>query len=405
MRTFRKSHKLDDVLYDIRGPVLNEAKRLEAEGYRVLKLNTGNPAAFGFTAPDEIVHDMIVNLVNAQGYSDSKGLFPARKAVMQYYQQKLVPGLDIEDIFIGNGVSELIMISMQGLLDNGDEILIPSPDYPLWTAAVNLAGGKPVHYICDEQSDWLPDLTDLERKITSYTKGIVIINPNNPTGAVYPREILERIVELARRHDLILFTDEIYDRILYDENVHTTAATLAEDVLCITFGGLSKVYRAAGFRAGWMVLSGNKAPAADYREGLEMLTNMRLCSNVPAQYAIQTALGGYQSINDLVAPGGRLRVQRDICWEALSSIPGLSCVKPKGALYCFPKLDTERFHIKSDMRFIIDFLRAKKILLVQGTGFNWPAPDHFRVVFLPNKDDLTEAMTRLAEFLSDYVQE
>jgi alanine-synthesizing transaminase len=405
MRTFRKSHKLDDVLYDIRGPVLNEAKRLEAEGYRVLKLNTGNPAAFGFTAPDEIVHDMIVNLVNAQGYSDSKGLFPARKAVMQYYQQQLVPGLDIEDIFIGNGVSELIMISMQGLLDNGDEILIPSPDYPLWTAAVNLAGGKPVHYICDEQSDWLPDLTDLERKITSYTKGIVIINPNNPTGAVYPREILERIVELARRHDLILFTDEIYDRILYDENVHTTAATLAEDVLCITFGGLSKVYRAAGFRAGWMVLSGNKAPAADYREGLEMLTNMRLCSNVPAQYAIQTALGGYQSINDLVAPGGRLRVQRDICWEALSSIPGLSCVKPKGALYCFPKLDTERFHIKSDMRFIIDFLRAKKILLVQGTGFNWPAPDHFRVVFLPNKDDLTEAMTRLAEFLSDYVQE
>jgi alanine-synthesizing transaminase len=405
MRTFRKSHKLDDVLYDIRGPVLNEAKRLEAEGYRVLKLNTGNPAAFGFTAPDEIVHDMIVNLVNAQGYSDSKGLFPARKAVMQYYQQQLVPGLDIEDIFIGNGVSELIMISMQGLLDNGDEILIPSPDYPLWTAAVNLAGGKPVHYICDEQSDWLPDLTDLERKITSYTKGIVIINPNNPTGAVYPREILERIVELARRHDLILFTDEIYDRILYDENVHTTAATLAEDVLCITFGGLSKVYRAAGFRAGWMVLSGNKAPAADYREGLEMLTNMRLCSNVPAQYAIQTALGGYQSINDLVAPGGRLRVQRDICWEALSSIPGLSCVKPKGALYCFPKLDTERFHIKSDMRFIIDFLRAKKILLVQGTGFNWPAPDHFRVVFLPNKDDLTEAMTRLAEFLSDYLQE
>lgn len=404
MRGFRKSHKLDEVLYDIRGPVLREAKRLEEEGYQILRLNIGNPAPFGFNAPDEILHDIILNLQAAQGYSDSKGLFSARKAVMQEFQKKSVY-VDIEDIFIGNGVSELIVMAMQGLLDNGDEILVPAPDYPLWTAAVNLAGGRAVHYLCDESSDWVPDLDDLERKISDYTKGIVVINPNNPTGAVYPREVLERIVELARRHDLIVFADEIYEKIVYDDNQFVAVSTLAEDIPCITFNGLSKSYRSAGFRAGWMVISGRKSAASDYLEGLEILANMRLCSNVPAQFGIQTALGGYQSIDDLVRPGGRLYEQRNHAHELVSQIPGISCVKPKGALYLFPRIDAERFGIRNDQRFVLDLLMDQKILLVQGTGFNWPEPDHFRVVFLPSKEELRTAMERLAAFLEHYSQD
>ncbi len=403
MRAFQKSHKLDEVLYDIRGPVLREAKRLEEEGYQILRLNIGNPAPFGFNAPDEILHDIILNLQAAQGYSDSKGLFSARKAVMQEFQKKSVY-VDIEDIFIGNGVSELIVMAMQGLLDNGDEILVPAPDYPLWTAAVNLAGGRAVHYLCDESSDWVPDLADLERKISDYTKGIVVINPNNPTGAVYPREVLERIVELARIHELIVFADEIYEKIVYDDHQFVPLSSLADDVLCITFNGLSKSYRSAGFRAGWMVMSGRKSIAGDYLEGLEILANMRLCSNVPAQFGIQTALGGYQSIEDLVRPGGRLYEQRNHAYELVSQIPGVSCVKPKGALYLFPRIDVERFNIRNDQRFVLDLLMEQKILLVQGTGFNWPEPDHFRVVFLPNKEDLHTAMERLAAFLEHYSQ-
>lgn len=404
MNEIRKSRKLDEVCYDIRGPVLQEAQRLEEEGFHVVKLNTGNPYAFGFNAPDELLHDMVLNLHEAQGYIDSKGLFAARKAVMQYCQKIGIPGVGIEDIYIGNGASELIAMSMQGLLDSGDEILIPSPDYPLWTAAATLSGGTAVHYRCDEEADWFPDLADMEARITPRTRGIVVINPNNPTGSVYPREILEGIVELARKHDLILFSDEIYDKILYDGNLHIPLGSLAEDLLTITFNGLSKSYRAAGFRAGWMIISGKKSPAADYLEGLSILANMRLCANVPSQFAIQTALGGYQSINDLVLPGGRLREQRDTAYRLLTEIPGISCVKPKGALYLFPKIDTKRFGIVDDMQFILDFLKEKHVLMVQGTGFNWPDPDHFRVVFLPRTDELELVMGALADFLAGYRQ-
>ncbi|WP_319415159.1 pyridoxal phosphate-dependent aminotransferase [Marispirochaeta aestuarii] len=404
MREIRKSRKLDDVCYDIRGPVLSEAQRLEEEGFHVMKLNTGNPYAFGFNAPDELLHDIVLNLHDAQGYIDSKGLFPARKAVMQYCQQICIEGVGIEDIYIGNGVSELIVMAMQGLLDNGDEVLIPSPDYPLWTAAATLSGGKAVHYRCDEESSWYPDIEDMASKITDRTRGIVVINPNNPTGSVYPREILEKIVELARQHDLIVFSDEIYDKILYDDTTHTPTASLADDILMVTFNGLSKVYRAAGFRAGWMIISGRRTHAEDYLEGLSMLSNMRLCANVPAQYAIQAALGGYQSIKDLLLPGGRLREQRDIAYRMLTDIPGITCVKPQGALYLFPKIDTGRFGIVDDMKFILDFLKEKKVLMVQGTGFNWPEPDHFRIVFLPRVDELEHVLGALKDFLETYRQ-
>ncbi|HOJ98338.1 MAG TPA: pyridoxal phosphate-dependent aminotransferase [Termitinemataceae bacterium] len=404
MRSFEKSHKLDNVCYDIRGPVLREAKRLEAEGYRVLKLNIGNPAAFGFTAPDEILHDIIVNLQNAQGYCDSQGLFPARKAVMQEFQEKGIMDVTVDDVFIGNGVSELIMMAMQGLLNEGDEVLIPAPDYPLWTAAVNLSGGTAVHYRCDEASAWNPDIKDLASKITSNTKAIVVINPNNPTGAVYERDILEAIAHLAAEHGLIVFADEIYDKILYDGATHVPMASINPDILTITFNGLSKAYRAAGFRSGWMVLSGNKKLAAGYREGLEMLSNMRLCANVPAQYGIQTALGGYQSIRDLVLPGGRLKEQRDLCVSLVNSIPGLSVVPPRGALYCFPRIDTKRFNITNDEQFVMDLLRSQHILLVHGTGFNWFEPDHFRIVFLPDTATLADALGRLKTFLQTYRQ-
>ncbi|MDR1315299.1 MAG: pyridoxal phosphate-dependent aminotransferase [Spirochaetales bacterium] len=404
MDEFRKSHKLDNVCYDIRGPVLEKAKSMEDEGFQILKLNIGNPAPFGFTAPDEILHDVIVNLSQAQGYCDSKGLFPARKAIMQYCQQKRINGVDTGDIYIGNGVSELIMMSMQGLLDSGDEILIPSPDYPLWSAAVNLAGGRAVHYICDEEQNWIPDIKDIESKITPKTKGLVVINPNNPTGAVYPVEVLRKIYDIAAAHGLIIFSDEIYDKILYDDLSHTSIASLADDVFCVTMNGLSKAYRVAGFRGGWMVLSGKKSVAKDYREGLDMLSNMRLCANVPTQFAIQTALGGYQSITDLVLPGGRLREQRDICYRMLREIPGLSVVKPQGALYCFPKMDSAKFGITNDQKFVYDLLLEKKMLLVQGTGFNWPRPDHFRVVFLPEVDMLKDALNRLRDFLAGYKQ-
>ena len=372
---------------------------MEEEGQRILKLNIGNPAAFGFDAPAEIIKDVILNLPAAQGYCDAKGVFSARKAVMQYTQQREIEGVTIDDIFIGNGVSELIMMSMQGLLNSGDEILVPAPDYPLWTAAVTLSGGSAVHYIKDEQSDWYPDLTDMRTKITSKTKGIVVINPNNPTGAVYPRKILEGIVELAREFNLILFADEIYDKILYDDAEHITLASLAPDLLCVTFNGLSKSWRAAGFRSGWMVVSGAKEQASSYLDGLQMLASMRLCANVPAQYAIQTALGGYQSINDLVLPGGRLKEQRDKAWEMLTSIPGVSCVKPKGALYLFPKLDPAMYPIENDEMMVMELLQQEKILLVQGTGFNWPTHDHVRLVTLPRVDELEMAIGRFAHFL------
>jgi alanine-synthesizing transaminase len=404
MRNIEKSSKLDNVCYDIRGPVLKEAKRLEEEGFRVIKLNIGNPGAFGFNAPDEILRDMIVNLQNAQGYGDSRGLFAARKAVMQDFQSKGVMDVAIEDIFLGNGVSELIMIAMQGLLDSGDEVLIPMPDYPLWTAAVTLAGGKAVHYLCDEESDWNPDLDDIRSKVTPKTKAIVVINPNNPTGAVYERPILEGIVQIARENDLIIYADEIYSKITYDGAEHIPMATIAPDVLTISFDGLSKSWRAAGFRAGWMVLSGNKKSASGYIEGLDMLANMRLCPNMPSQYGIQTALGGYQSVNELLLPGGRLREQRDAAVNLTRQIPGLSVVNPKGALYCFPKVDIKRFNITNDEKFMLDLLRDQRLLLVQGTGFNWKAPDHFRIVFLPDKPTLTDALRRLAVFLEGYRQ-
>lgn len=402
MQPIFKSSKLANVCYDIRGPVMAHAKQMEEEGHRIIKLNIGNPAPFGFDAPEEIIVDVIHNLPNASGYSDSNGLFSARKAIMHYTQEKKIQNVRIEDIYIGNGVSELIVMAMQGLLNDGDEVLIPSPDYPLWTAAVTLAGGNPVHYICDEQSEWLPDCNDIRGKITPNTRAIVIINPNNPTGALYPVELLQEIVEIARAHQLIIYADEIYDKVLYDGTSHTSIASLAEDVLCITFNGLSKNYRAAGYRAGWLVVSGEKHHASDYIEGLTMLASMRLCANVPAQYGIQTALGGYQSINDLVAPGGRLCKQRDAAWELLTAIPGVSCVKPKAAMYLFPKLDPKMYPIADDQQFVLELLQKEKVLVVQGTGFNWNEPDHFRVVFLPNIDDLTEAIARVARFLDYY---
>ena len=404
MREYRKSAKLDNVLYDIRGPVLDEAHRMEEEGHQILKLNIGNPAPYDLFAPDEVIHDVMHNLVYAQGYCDSKGIFPARKAIMQHCQEIGIPGVDIEDIYVGNGVSELIVMSMQGLLDRGDEVLVPAPDYPLWTAAVNLSGGTAVHYLCDEQSGWTPDLADMANKITGKTKGIVIINPNNPTGAVYPREVLLQIAALAAEHELILFCDEIYEQILYDGLQHVPMGSLTEDVLVVTLSGLSKSHRVAGFRVGWMVLSGNREMAKGYIEGLNMLSSMRLCSNVPVQHAIQTSLGGYQSISDLIKPGGRLYEQRQYAWERLNSIPGVSCEKPKGALYLFPRLDTKRFNITDDERFVYDFLKEEKVLLVQGTGFNWPEPDHFRIVFLPRVEDLTAALDKLERFLGEYRQ-
>lgn len=405
MYLVNKSHKLDHVGYDIRGRALTEAKRLEEEGHRILRLNIGNPAPFGFNAPEEIIRDVVVNMQNAQGYSDSQGLFAARKAVMQYCQGKGFPGVDVDDIYLGNGVSELITLSMQALLNDGDEILIPMPDYPLWTAAATLAGGRAVHYRCDEQSSWYPDMEDLEKKVSKTTKGLVIINPNNPTGSVYPREVLEELVEFARRHSLVIFADEIYDKILYDGAEHVSAASLGDDYFCVTFNGLSKAYRSAGFRAGWMVLSGPRHLGEDYIEGLTMLSNMRLCSNVPGQFAVQTALGGYQSIHDLVLPGGRLRRQRDFSYQRVEAIPGLSCVKPPGALYLFPRVDAKRFGIVDDRQFIYDFLVAEQVLLVQGTGFNWPEPDHFRIVFLPREETLGDALGRLERFLDGYRQE
>ena len=401
---FSKSNKLANVCYDIRGPVLKHAKRLEDEGQRILKLNIGNPAPFGFEAPEEILQDVIRNLPTSQGYSDSKGLFSARKAIMQYYQQMNVEGVGIEDIYLGNGVSELIVIALQALLNNNDEVLLPAPDYPLWTAATSLAGGKPVHYLCDEQAGWFPDIDDMRSKITANTKAIVLINPNNPTGAVYSKEILLEIMELARQHDLVVFADEIYDKILYDGAVHICAASLATDVLCLTFNGLSKSYRVAGFRSGWVVVSGPKHRARSYIEGLDILSNMRLCANVPAQHAIQTALGGYQSINDLVLPNGRLLEQRNRTWELLNDIPGVSCVKPMGALYAFPKIDPKICPIHNDEKFVLDLLLSEKLLVVQGTAFNWPWPDHFRVVTLPRVDDLEQAIGRIGNFLKTYRQ-
>ncbi len=399
---FHKSNKLDHVFYDIRGPVYEKAQELEMQGYKIIKLNIGNPAPHGLDAPDEIIHDVIINLRNAQGYCDSKGLFAARKAVMHYTQLKSIKDVTIDDIYIGNGVSELIMMSMQALLNNGDEILIPSPDYPLWTCSVHLSGGKAVHYICDEEANWYPDLADIEKKISPKTKGIVIINPNNPTGAVYPSDLLHQIAEIAVKHKLIVFSDEIYDKILYDDTSHTSIAALNDDTLFVTMGGMSKNYRAAGFRAGWMILSGDKKHASSYIEGLNLLSSMRLCSNVPSQFAIQTALGGYQSINELVLPNGRLRKQRDYVWQRLNEIEGISCVKPKGAFYAFPKIDIKKFNIKSDEKFVLDFLAQQRVLLVQGTGFNLSTPDHFRIVFLPIVEELTIALDRLELFLKEY---
>ena len=404
MRTIKKSHKLDSVCYDIRGPVHREARRLEEEGHKILKLNIGNPAPFGFDAPEEIVQDMIYNVPVSQGYSDSRGLFSGRKAVMQYCQQKNIANVTIDDVYLGNGASELIVMSMQALINNGDEVLIPAPDYPLWTAAVCLSGGKAVHYMCDESSDWYPDIDDIRSKITDETRGIVVINPNNPTGAVYPKEVLQDIVDIAREHDLIVFSDEIYDKILYDDAVHYSTASLSDDVLCITYNGLSKAYRVAGFRAGWMVISGDKSHARDYIEGVELLASMRLCSNVPGQHAIQTALGGYQSINELIAPGGRLRVQRDMAYEMLSNIPGISCVKPRGAMYLFAKMDQNRYHITDDEKMVLDLLKQEQILIVQGSAFNWPDTDHFRVVFLPHVDELSKAINAMEKFFSTYRQ-
>jgi len=402
MRPIRKSNKLADVCYDIRGPVLARARQMEDEGHRIIKLNIGNLAPFGFEAPEEIVVDVIKNLREASGYTDSKGLFSARKAIMHYTQQKKIAGVGIEDIYIGNGASELIVMSMQALLNNGDEVLVPAPDYPLWTAAVSLGGGKPRHYVCDEQSDWYPDLDDIRRKITPNTRALVVINPNNPTGALYPREVLQGLVDIAREHQLIIFADEIYDKTVYDGATHTSIASLADDVLFVTLNGLSKNYRACGYRAGWMVVSGEKRHAQDYVEGLNILASMRLCSNVPGQWAIQTALGGYQSIEELVAPDGRLTRQRNLAHELLTSIPGVTCVKPRAALYLFPRLDPKMYPIQDDQQFILELLEDQRVLLVQGTGFNWPAPDHFRVVFLPHEDDLQDAIGRIARFLEGY---
>ncbi|WP_235341299.1 aminotransferase class I/II-fold pyridoxal phosphate-dependent enzyme [Bifidobacterium boum] len=404
MRHFGKSSKLDNVLYDVRGPVVDEAARMEATGTHVLKLNIGNPAPFGFRTPDEVVYDMAQQLTDCEGYSDSKGLFSARKAIMQYAQIKNIPNVSIDGIYTGNGVSELINLSMSALLDNGDEVLVPSPDYPLWTACVTLAGGTAVHYVCDEQSEWYPDIEDMRRKITDHTKAIVIINPNNPTGALYPPEVLQQIVDLAREHQLMIFSDEIYDRLVMDGLKHVSIASMAPDLFCVTFSGLSKSHMIAGYRVGWMVLSGNKAIAKDYIEGLNMLTNMRICSNVPAQSIIQTALGGHQSVNDYIVPGGRIYEQREYIYQALNSIPGVSAVKPKAAFYIFPKLDVKRFGIKNDEKFALDLLREQKLLIVQGSGFNWQHPDHFRVVYLPRIEVLKDATSKLETFLSTYHQ-
>jgi alanine-synthesizing transaminase len=402
VRSIQKSKKLADVCYDIRGPVLDKAKQMEEEGHKIIKLNIGNVGAFGFDAPDEIVQDMIRNMQAASSYTDSKGLFAPRKSVMHYTQQKNIAGVTIDDIYLGNGASELIMLSMNALLNSGDEVLVPAPDYPLWTAAVSLSGGNPVHYMCDEQAGWLPDIDDIKRKITPNTKAIVVINPNNPTGALYSDDVLREIVELARQHQLIVFADEIYDKVLYDGVRHTSIASLADDVLFITLNGLSKNYRSCGYRAGWMVVSGEKKHAKDYIQGLNMLTSMRMCANAPGQFAIQTALGGYQSIDDLVAPGGRLARQRDLAHKLLTDIPGVSCVKPNSALYMFPRLDPALYPIADDQQFAYQLLAEEKVLIVQGTGFNYPTPDHFRVVFLPNTDDLAESMGRIARFLDGY---
>ena len=402
MKPVSKSAKLANVGYDIRGPVLDRAREMEEEGQKILKLNIGNLAVFGLDPPDEIVQDMIRNLATSAGYTDSKGLFAPRKSIVHYTQQKRIAGVSVDDVYLGNGASELITMSLNALLDDGDEVLVPAPDYPLWTASVSLSGGKPVHYLCDEQSDWFPDLDDIRRKVTPRTKAIVVINPNNPTGALYPPELLQEIVEIARQHQLIVMADEIYDKTLYDGNTHTSIASLADDVLFVTFNGLSKNYRSCGYRAGWMILSGEKRHARDYIEGLDMLSSMRLCSNTPGQLAIQTALGGYQSIDDLVAPTGRLCRQRNVAHDMLTQIPGVTCVKPKAALYMFPRLDPQMYPITNDQDFAYELLAEEKLLIVQGTGFNWPSPDHFRVVFLPNVDDLTEAITRIERFLGGY---
>ena len=399
-----QSDKLGNVCYDIRGPVLEEAKKLEEEGHRILKLNIGNPAAFGFNAPDEILHDVIHNLSAAQGYCDSKGLFSARKAIMQECQRLDVRNIEIDDIYLGNGVSELITMAMQALLNNGDEVLVPAPDYPLWTAAVSLSGGTAVHYVCDEQEDWFPSIGDIESKINSSTRALLIINPNNPTGAVYSRDLLLQLIELCRKHELILFADEIYSKIVYDDAVHIPAASLCDDVFIVSFNGLSKSYRLAGFRSGWMILSGPKEHASSYIEGLEILTNMRLCANVPAQFAVQTALGGYQSINDLILPGGRLKQQRDIAWQLLTQIPGVSCVKPRGAIYMFPKLDPSIYKIDDDVALIMDILEQEQILLVQGSAFNIEDTQHLRLVFLPRVDELEPAVAGIARVLEKYRQ-
>ena len=404
MKLIEKSHKLDNVCYDIRGKIHQEACRMEDEGVRILKLNIGNMAAFGFEAPEEVIRDVIRNIPISQGYCESNGIFSARKAIAQYYQQKGLKNVDIDDVFIGNGVSELITMTMTALLNNGDEILVPAPDYPLWTAAVSLAGGKPVHYMCDEKADWFPDLKDIEKKITPRTRGLVIINPNNPTGAVYSTELLQGLIDIARRHDLIIFADEIYDKILYDDVAHRSICTLCDDVTIITYNGLSKVYRACGFRQGWMMLTGPKAKALGFIEGIKIMMAMRLCANVPLQHAIQTALGGYQSINELIVPGGRLHRQREVLYNRLNAIDGISVVKPHGALYMFPKIDTKKFNIKDDQKFCLDLLRQEKMLIVQGTGFNWPTPDHFRIVFLPTVEVINDACDRLERFLKIYHQ-
>ena len=404
MRNFKKSDKLNNVSYDVRGPVLEEAERMQEEGIRILKLNTGNPAPFGFDAPNEIVRDMIVNVRDSEGYSDSKGIFSARKAIEQYCQLKKFPNVTINDSYTGNGVSELITMCMQGLLNNGDEVLVPMPDYPLWTASVSLAGGTPVHYICDEQAEWYPDIDDIKSKITSNTKAIVIINPNNPTGALYPKELLLEIVEVARQNDLIIYSDEIYDRLVMDGLVHVPIATLAPDLFVVTLNGLSKSHRVAGFRCGWMVLSGDKSRVKGYIEGLNMLASMRLCSNVLSQQIIQTALGGYQSVDDLLLPGGRIYEQREFIYNAINDIPGLSAVKPKAAFYIFPKIDTAKFDIYDDEKFVLDFLHKHHILLVHGGGFNWQQPDHFRIVYLPKMEDLKTTADKMREFLSTYKQ-
>ena len=404
MKYFSKANKLNNVLYDVRGPVVDEATRMEEHGMKILKLNIGNPAPFGFTAPEEVILDMRDNIVNSQGYSDSRGIFAARKAVMQYAQIKRIPNVTMKDVFTGNGASELIQLALNALLNNGDEVLIPSPDYPLWTACTNLAGGTAVHYICDESSDWYPDLKDIESKVTARTKAIVVINPNNPTGALYPKELLEGIVDIARRHELIIFSDEIYDRLVMDGEQHISTASLAPDLFCVTFSGLSKSHMICGFRVGWMILSGNKKVAQDYISGINMLSNMRLCSNVPGQSIIQTALGGYQSVNEYIVPGGRIYEQREFIYKALNDIPGISAVKPKAAFYIFPKIDVKKFNITSDSKFALDFLKEKRVLIVPGSGFNWKEPDHFRLVYLPRVEILEEATQKLGDFLAHYRQ-